>query len=333
MVNPKSPQDQELESNEIVKEIFLEAINQNIAFGFVGAGCSKKLDYMSWDELVQIALVEAIKKKDPGVDLDIYSYKKDDLLWYAEILKSYLSNVEFYAIINNNYGPKRKMDHLFFQNLIKIPFRHFITTNYDIILEHTSNRLRERVESFSWDEKDKLRNFYQSINNSSDQAVRYIFHIHGIYNKPDSIILTEKDYMKLYFEEELANKILWSIISSFRMCFIGFSMKDLDLLSIFRKSRWDFGRGDPRHFAIMGAETIPKRITTRIYMKDKYGIMPIFYNTKKEEGEKHKEQEDMIEELAKRCMTGTESSTEDATAIERSLSKDAEKLDEIGHIE
>jgi len=202
---------------------------------------------------------------------------------------------------------------------MQIPFRHYITTNYDTVLEHASYSLSQSIESFCWNDREMLRKFFQNLNDPRSQDTRYIFHIHGIYDKKDSIILTERDYMRLYFEEELAGKILWSIISSFKILFIGFSMSDLDLLSIFRKARWEFGRGAPRHFAIVEENNVEARITKRIYLRDKYGIDPIFFSRQDENANPYIEEENIIEKLVD-------------LNIGNSLQRDANSLIEIGRI-
>jgi len=317
----KSPVEKESDSNNIAFGQLIKAINSNIVFAFIGAGSSKKLGYPLWEELIGI-LEEAVKTKGTSIDLQLYKNNRDhekDPLWYAEVLKSYLDESEFYSLINKTFRPQRDSWTPFHQKLIKIPFRHYITTNYDTILERASYSLSESIESFCWNDKEMLREFFQNLNDPRSQGTRYIFHIHGIYDKKDSIILTERDYMKLYFGEELAGKILWSIISSFKMLFIGFSMSDLDLLSIFRKARWEFGRGAPQHFAIVEENNIEARITKRIYLRDKYGIDPIFFSRQDKNANPYIEEENIIEKLVD-------------LNIGNSLQRDANSLIEISRI-
>lgn len=126
--------------------------------------------------------------------------------------------------------------------------------------------------------------------------------------------------MGLYSEDELAGKVLWSIISSFRMCFIGFGMSDLDLLSIFRKTRWDFGRGASRHFAIIEENNFEARISKRIYLRDKYGIDPIFFSKQGNDTNPYIEEENILDKLS------------DLEAPRDSLQRDSEQLSEISQI-
>ncbi len=223
------------------------------------------------------------------------------------------------------------MDSKFHRDLVGIPFRHYITTNYDSILDHAAEKVGFPLSHFCWNDKETLKKFFQNIHDIESVSGKYVIHIHGRYDSPDSIILTEKDYMKMYFEQETIYKILWSIISSFRMCFIGFELGDLDLLSIFRKSRWDFERGDPRHYAIIDEENIvKKRQSHRLYLREKYGIEPIFFAKQKKKNAEWIEQEAIVEKIAL-LFSARKGKKESKIRKNRtvSLKKDAEKLKEI----
>ncbi len=300
MIDLKSQGSEELRCNEITFELLRESINKNIVFAFIGAGSSKKLKYPLWNELIEI-LEREISEKNPAEYLDIYKShnlnKYVDNYWYAEVLRNFFDEDEFKNIIFNIYKPKENNFKPFHQKLIQVPFRHYLTTNYDIVLESASISLSKSLEPFCWLDIVKLRNFFQFINDPTQQGNRCIFHIHGVYGKPESIILTEKDYINFYSREDLAQKILWSIISSFSMCFIGFSMSDLDLLSIFRKTRWDFGRGSPRHFAIINENNLEARRIKRIYLRDKYGIDPIFFSKQDDNQDPFIEEEKILGRL------------------------------------
>lgn len=123
-----------------------------------------------------------------------------------------------------------------------------------------------------------------------------IFYIHGRYDNPESIILTERDYTNRYQEGSLATKCLWFIAATKQVVFIGFGFRDFDLLSAFRQVRGEFGGGDPRHFALVGIKPKEEGIICRNYLRDKFGIEPIFYEIIEE---KHKEHNKLHERIIK----------------------------------
>lgn len=268
----------EKKNNEIALDMLGKDISKGNVFAFIGSGCSSKLFYPGWDELLCKIEDKVLNK----ADIEIYKYSEKctkDKLWYAEKLVTTIGDDKFHELIKDIFQPPRIMNSSFHRNLVNIPFRHYLTTNYDTLLEIASKGSNFPLSDFCWNDKERLNEFFQGIHEDGHQLAKYVLHLHGRFDRPDSIILTERDYMKMYFEQETFNKILWSIISSFRMCFIGFALEDLDLLSVFRKSRWDLGRGQYRHYVILDEKNdIKTRQSHRAYLNGKYGIQPIFFS-------------------------------------------------------
>ena len=296
---PSAPIEDEKRVNDIAFELLRKSIYDGLVFAFIGSGCSKKIGYPLWPELIT-GLEREVKIVQPDRELNYNAHTDDtkDPLWYAEILKNYIPH-SYDAFIFQTFKPREDGNNTtpFHQTLLKIPFRHYLTSNYDTSLEFTASRIAMAIMSCSHHEKEKLIRFFNEMHEPATRAIRYILHLHGIYDKPDSIILTEQDYLRLYMEDSLVCKILWSIIASFRICFIGFKLADLDVLSVFRKAHWDCGRGQHRHYAIMEAEdNLEARRRKRQYLRDKYGVDPIFFS--KASPDDYSEQEAIVQKLA-----------------------------------
>ena len=73
-----------------------------------------------------------------------------------------------------------------------------LTTNYDKLLSARS-RLRTR-EVFDWSD------YYEEVHGALSHDPRFIPHLHGIWNRPETIILSKDDYANL--AEELGYKEL-----------------------------------------------------------------------------------------------------------------------------
>jgi hypothetical protein len=322
MASVSTPDNDEDIRNKIALEELAKALSRRIVFGFLGSGCSKKLGYPLWSELIE-ELENCVRRKDSTINLEIYKsldqHEKDNL-WYAGFLKGRLSDAEFKDLIRDTFSPRPAGIGNFHRQLISIPFKHFLTLNYDTLLEITANHLSMGINSFHWNQQEEVARFFQQINEPEASGVpRSIFHVHGLFNDHRSVILTENDYLKLYFTDNLTVKVLWSIIASFRMLFVGFGVKDLDLLYFFRKARWDLGREEHRHFAIMNENVPTTRIYKRQYLREKYGIEPIFYSTI-DAPNPYKEEEDLIAKLVR---VGSSS-----LAPEDTLKEDVKRLDE-----
>lgn len=176
MLENKSPAERENNSNRIAQEQLTKAINSKVVFAFIGAGSSKKLGYPLWEELIAI-LEKDVKEKDPSIDLRIYKDNQDhkrDPLWYAEVLRSYLDESKFYLTISENFKPKKDNWTPYHQKIMKTPFRHYITTNYDTVLEHTSYSLPRSIDSFCWKDKEMLRVFFKDLT-SQNHPIPVIF--------------------------------------------------------------------------------------------------------------------------------------------------------------
>lgn len=320
--------------NKMALERLEEAVNKKTVFAFVGAGCSAKLKYPTWPQLLELLEKAALKAGCPKNDIEIYKHCKEhetDKPWWAEQLVALVGKQTVQETIKQTFQPLREMDSKFHRDLISISFRHFITTNYDSLLDYAAEKLNVPLVHLCLNEKEMLSKFFRGLNDLDSLDARHVIHIHGRYDRPEAIVLTEKDYIEMYSETSIGYKIIWSIISSFRMCFIGFKLEDLDLLSIFRKSRQEIGGSDYPHFAIISEDDIPaKRKAKRLYLRGKYGIDPIFFIEQKEESIRWKEQEDIIANLIRFSSLPMSKLKKSKTKHSKvSLKKDAEKLKEI----
>ena len=147
--------------NEMVLERLVEAISKRTVFAFIGAGCSAKLFYPGWHDLL-CRLEAAVSNKN---DLDVYKNSKEctkDRLWYAEKLVTTLDEDKFRDVIKDIFKPQKEMDSKFHRDLISIPFRHYITTNYDSILDYAAEKAGFPLSHFCWNDKDTLKKFFRT---------------------------------------------------------------------------------------------------------------------------------------------------------------------------
>lgn len=92
--------------------------------------------------------------------------------------------------------------------------KSIITTNYDTIIEERCEQLSIKRESLTWrDSEAKLLSLIQD-------GKPFIYHIHGRYDYPDSIIFTSKQYEDL-LQNQVINKILEANILLNPLVFVG----------------------------------------------------------------------------------------------------------------
>lgn len=178
---------------------------------FVGAGFSRNAGAPScWDicqtiiktfpEDEQADLQGKRLDELSNIYVDEHDGNKDDLIRLIEPLF--------------NFERKDLTDHI---NLSNIPHIHkIITTNYDTLLEETYGERCQVIAS---------NNDVVNIDQTKDV---HIFKIHGDFNHPNDILITESDYFDFY--RNPSNPLLWDVVRSElaqnAIAFIGYSLSD-----------------------------------------------------------------------------------------------------------
>jgi hypothetical protein len=143
-----------------------------------------------------------------------------------------------------------------------------LTTNYDKLLSARS-RLRTR-EVFDWSE-------YEEVHGALSHDPRFILHLHGIWNKPETIVLSKADYANLAKElgyKELLKK-LWT---DYHFLFIGCSrdgVMDEDFSTVFGfLNEWFPGRTH-QHFILLNERDIEGK--AHLPLLKQCNVAPISY--------------------------------------------------------
>lgn len=143
-----------------------------------------------------------------------------------------------------------------------------LTTNYDKLLSARS-RLRTR-EVFDWSD-------YKEVHGALSHDPRFILHLHGIWNKPETIVLSKDDYSKLAKElgyKELLKK-LWT---DYHFLFIGCSrdgVMDEDFSTVFGFLNEWFPGSTHQHFILLNERDIEGE--AHLPLLKQCNIVPISY--------------------------------------------------------
>lgn len=180
------------------------------------------------------------------------------------------------------------------RRLLALPFHRFITSNYDLILEQFLARnlgkplIKAKLEEFLQEktftqaqrDSEKLARFAAGMTENSRNMV---FHCHGWYKDPDSMIVTEEDYQKWYLSDAdgagpAFRQTMELLVGSHPIVFVGFGMKDPDLLMALRtlSATEPERKGQRSLFAILSeAEAKDSNGMERLF--DQYGVHVIGY--------------------------------------------------------
>ncbi len=246
---------------------------------FVGAGVSRQCGLPLWKELM-IKMDEEVQEIHPRLPQVREGVRQNsDLLWQAEVFRLELERKNRYSrFLRKTFSKQLPRENTVIHHLVKLPFRHFLTTNYDTFLEQALVDQKLEYDEFDWNNREESRDFF--LNYLSPKTHRYVLHIHGRSDQPHNIVLTYRDYVKRYVESlEYVDK-LSILLATLRLVFIGFSLEDPDLRFILRQVNSRFATGDVQHYSILGfskanelqAENERKRLESQ------FGISSIFYD-------------------------------------------------------
>lgn len=256
----------------------LKQENNNLA-GFLGAGVSKQAGLPLWKELMTEMDKEAqqYSRRPPLVRMSVL--RTSDLLWQAEFFRLELeSRAKYASFLQRIFGVGLTQGQGIFANLVRLRFRHFLTTNYDTLLEQAMEREGIGFSRFDWTDREQCRDFF--LKYLLHQSPRSVVHLHGRVDQPSSMILSHRDYVARYVATSEYVDKLSVLFATLRLVFIGFSLDDPDLKFILRQVNIRFGTGDVQNFAILG---FPKEMegqaqVERERLQRQYGIEPVFYD-------------------------------------------------------
>ena len=300
---------EERDKNSERKRELIEFVASGEVILIVGAGSSARLEYVTWKQLMD--QLEHLAGKCSGFEPD-HEKRQKELLAYAQDIKSHICASfdgldKYYDFLYELFQPKLPAHDDFHRMLVELPVRGILTTNYDTVLEAALSEKKREIERkekevplidetplvIGKDPPRLLHEFLLSRVNDPKIPQR-IAHLHGMYRNPDSIILTLDDYSKSYgLHDEKASmhqrsadtwtlhrKLLWAILATRRVVFVGFSMEDPyfnKMLETVSADLWGWDKSI--HFAIMRISRrnsdAPKRKAERL--KDKYGVDTVFY--------------------------------------------------------
>ena len=323
MNNPEIFTPKERDENEERKRELIELVASGEAILIVGAGSSARVGYVTWDGLMQ-ELENLANECGDGLD----QTRKGDALAYAEDIKSHVENKRgdldrYHNFLYDLFKQKFPPCDDFHKMIVSLPFRGILTTNYDTVLEAalaTINPESASDNSLVIDESSgaRVHEFLMAMNNDK-RMIRRIAHLHGKFDPASSIILSIQDYEHAYGlnltsegthrvnESKLRFRLLWSVLATRRVVFVGFSMDDPyfnKILETVSEDLWTWNKST--HFAIMSISSKDaedsKDKSERL--NDEYGVGTVFYENP---DNSHRGLEDIVNEIYVECSIGRQS--------------------------
>jgi len=210
----------------VIPKKILEAVNTKTLAIFVGAGVSRVMGCMGWDELSRRLVKRCSSVKNPTDGLPPLNFRG------AEILGQYGDNKKTiticYDILKNNgcesgffeeleYSLELDEEHASYRDIYKQLYGLgglFITTNADEHFDKLFNQDRIVYNNFRPDDIDSTK----------------LYHIHGSIRKRESLVFTVPEYIKRYRDDKEFRAFLEQIFDSYSVLFVGYGMNEFELL-------------------------------------------------------------------------------------------------------
>lgn len=191
-----------------------EASKNNKLVVFVGAGVSANSGVPTWGELV----------KEMAKDLGEFNLEKSQDL-YLKIPQYYFNErgeKEYFEKLNEFFLNQNYKTNALHKEILKLEPTHFITTNYDTLLEEAA------IEAGS---------FYHTVKQDYDLPYnnlnKTIIKMHGDFTNRN-IVLKEDDYLSYSANFTLIENYIKSLIATNTVVFIGYSVNDPNFNLIFQ---------------------------------------------------------------------------------------------------
>jgi hypothetical protein len=160
--------------------------------------------------------------------------------------------------------------------LAKLDFPIIVTTNYDKLLEKAlghAGKLPYPPSVYKKNEKG-VPEPTDDLNYDQEATPQrpFIFKIHGDIDKPDSVVITDEDYIHFILRMRDAGvynpvpDTIFEKLKKWPTLFIGYSLRDYNLRVLFKTLRW--GKGDTGFPDCYSVDLYPDRLIYKIWSED-----------------------------------------------------------------
>ena len=243
----------------------------------IGAGLSRQSDpeMPSWATLLERLVERAassgrVTGEERAELLELVA--SGSYLSVAEQVRSALPSDTFRSEIESEFDRPFVMSEVY-ELLWALDPSIVLTTNYDRFLEHSFSALRGKaVRVIDYTQADRLQRLLQG--NSLSGIDPAVVHLHGSVEDPESIILSEKDYRRLLYEEPGYRLVLSALFITKTVLMVGFSVDDYELRILLEMLRQSLKGGNAPDFALMAANSQSVQAKR---LRDDFGVEVIGY--------------------------------------------------------
>ncbi len=211
---------------------YVEAIRDENAAVFAGAGLSIPCGLVDWASLLRDIAVEI------GLNVD----KETDLISVAQFHENERGGRHGINQALINEFAERSDITINHTILAALPIRTYWTTNYDKLLEESLRRVQKRVD---------VKIVEKNIATMLPRRDVVVYKMHGDISLPDEAVVTRDDYESYGTTHPLFSTALQGDLVSKRFLFIGFSFSDPNVGYLLSRIRLILGKDRPEHHCLL----------------------------------------------------------------------------------
>jgi tetratricopeptide (TPR) repeat protein len=269
--------------NEHAFDRLRELVTSGEAIAFVGAGASAGL-YPLWGELIRELVSQAASRGATNADQKYWlqNFHNNPDVVIAGI-KHTLGPGIYAELLREIFRPKAGLDGRYFTplhaTLIQLPFRGYITTNFDPGLLEARLQLRpdSRPTGFgTWRDQDVVER-WRTGDIFREQPCPLLF-AHGIYERSDTIVLDTDQYRQAYRAGPF-RRLFEAIWKQRHIVFVGSSFSDQWIKTVASEGLFSGTYSTaPQHLALLGLRSQDEYTPEmRRATSDQYGAEVLFY--------------------------------------------------------
>jgi tetratricopeptide (TPR) repeat protein len=300
--------------NRLVFEALTLALRKGEAIAFVGAGASAGI-YPLWGEFIERLVDHAVAagKVEPK---DAARWKADTISTPQQrvsVITRKLGERSYRVFLKETFAPRTGADGRRYTPthaaLLRLPFRGYVTTNYDAALEFARMELRPgglTTGTPTWQDDDEVHRWYTGDVFKREEDCPILW-LHGHWQRPDGIVLSGAEYFAAY-KPGLYRRLFEALWGQRRLVFVGFGFNDPQFTFMVGEYLRDIENTNalPRHFAIVSLaadESYAPPDTTAVRewrdnLEEDYHIRPLFYPV---HGGDHSALQVLLDAIAAEC--------------------------------
>lgn len=271
-----------VKNDEVLKRLLRNLVDKE-CIAWVGAGASAGL-YPLWGQLLERMAEEAVELgRADHAELDNWrQLAATEPQGVAKIIRARLGEGYYRDILRRIFSPPSGSGHRSFtvvhEHMLRLPFRGYVTTNYDPGLVEARYALAHRSKDTgwaTWKNENVLMQWRRDQVFSDDE--RPILFAHGYYAQPDTVVLDLDDYRNAYGRP--LRRLLEDIYLRKSVVFVGIGFTDPWFSRIADDVLTDvYSAGSTSdHIAIVGHDGDTSFAAKKEIYRTKYGIHVLAY--------------------------------------------------------